>query len=219
MDESIIIKEFMLQNKSSNIGKFVELETLIADTKLAEAQGMLRGINPELKSEINYLNFYTYFIKYINQELSLEDSIHIDSLAYQCPEIGGASVYKFENLRSMIYDSYNSTVYHCSFDGRKRQMQQTNAPLEMPSNKELAANKLSVVPNPNNGNFSVLATNLNNSLVDFELYTSDSKKLIDDKLQFVDGKANVNLNLPAGFYILKVIDNKQTSTFKIVVNR
>ena len=89
----------------------------------------------------------------------------------------------------------------------------------MPANKELAANKLSVIPNPNNGNFSVLATNLNNNLVDYELYTSDSKKLIDDKLQFIDGKANLNLNLAAGFYILKVIDNKQIATFKIVVNK
>lgn len=45
--------------------------------------------------------------------LTSADSIAIDTLAFQCPELGGVAAYKLAKLRASFFDSYNTTVHQC----------------------------------------------------------------------------------------------------------
>ena len=217
INSSEFIEEFVMENENTNIGKFTEVESKIAKGELPYAEALLNGITPQLNSEINYKLFYELYMRYQRGTLDASDSIAIDSLAYQCPELGGMAVYQFETLRSMVFGDYNSTVYHCEIADPVSAMRVANAPTAIKMHDEINEGKVIIAPNPSNGNFNIQATYLQNSSAQCEIYSVDGKILFDESIQFNGGVANLNTKLIAGIYSIKIIERKQTTTHKILI--
>ncbi|RYD76583.1 MAG: PKD domain-containing protein [Sphingobacteriales bacterium] len=80
---------------------------------------------------------------------------------------------------------------------------------------------MQLYPNPASHNLSLVIENAKNQLVTAEIYSVDGRKWITNKLNFTQGKQNINLNiedLPTGTYmlVLKNASSGETSRLKFV---
>jgi len=200
-----------------NVGKFTEVETKIKEQNYAVANTLLQGITPALTSEENYKLFYTYYQKYIDSTLTTQDSIAIDSLARQCPELGGIAVYKFETLRASVFGAFNSTVFHCELPNVQATQRVAHSATGINKNNKTKYNAITIAPNPSNGSFSIKGNYTTADNLTYEVYSIDGKLMYVDKLIFYEGISVLNLNLNNGIYTIKVLSNKENKIQKIVI--
>jgi hypothetical protein len=165
----------------------------------------------------NYKLYYTLYDKFMNGELTAADTVAIDTLAYQCPELGGAAVYKLENLRALVFDAYNATVYHCELPpGMQSVARHTTTAINKTENKS-SVNTLQIVPNPNNGEFTIKGSFGTSDIVRCEVYGIDGKCVYTQSLVFNNNVSKLNLNLPNGVYNVKIIAPKETKIVKLLI--
>ncbi len=87
------------------------------------------------------------------------------------------------------------------------------------STNELTPN-ISIVPNPNDGYFTIFANDFKDEDVVIEVFNSLTKMVYVKKYSNFTGSVNVNLNdgLPEGFYLVRLRNNNKIQTTKILLN-
>ena len=80
------------------------------------------------------------------------------------------------------------------------------------------ANKISIYPNPNAGNFTLELSDINDE-VNIEIFSLNGQKVYSTELEtFGITKENINLTeMPKGIYFLKIINNNAVDTRKIII--
>ncbi|MCF8296970.1 MAG: radical SAM-associated putative lipoprotein [Saprospiraceae bacterium] len=85
----------------------------------------------------------------------------------------------------------------------------------------LSSSDIIVYPNPNKGRFAVRFTVGSSTNVEFRLYDSSGKLILNKKIENVENTVEKNFNIeqmPVGVYFLNIIINGALHTKKIVVN-
>jgi len=155
----------------------------------------------------------------MNGELTATDTIAIDTLAHQCPELGGMAVYQLEILRSLVFGTYSSTVYHCEIADAVTAMRLAHTTTDVKKTNKITPPFLSIIPNPNKGKFMVKGNFSNSETVTCDIYTSAGNIIYTDKLLFFDNSAELNLNIATGIYIVKIKSANATKIQKLVITK
>ncbi len=75
-------------------------------------------------------------------------------------------------------------------------------------------------PNPNNGSFSLTLLELDYAYISINIYDLSGKQIYGVDQELIN--RNIHFNLPTlapGFYLVKIIHDKELTTFKMVVSR
>ncbi|MBP6638696.1 MAG: T9SS type A sorting domain-containing protein [Bacteroidia bacterium] len=78
---------------------------------------------------------------------------------------------------------------------------------------------LQIYPNPSNGQIHVQATDLAKGPTTIEVFTLVGQKILDETHLTSGGKLNtqIDLNVPAGIYLLRFTNNSKTATRKLLI--
>ncbi|MFC2111147.1 radical SAM-associated putative lipoprotein [Bacteroidota bacterium] len=85
----------------------------------------------------------------------------------------------------------------------------------------ISSNEIIVYPNPNKGRFTVRFSVDTNTKVEFRLYDSNGKLILNKKIEKVESIVEKKFNIeqmPVGIYYLSIIINDSIHTKKIIVN-
>ena len=80
-----------------------------------------------------------------------------------------------------------------------------------------ARDGVGLIPNPNNGSFSISATQP--TFTSCIIYSIDGKEVYNNKLVFTKGNANFDLDLPNGVYHVKLIGSSGVASQKLVISK
>ncbi len=80
--------------------------------------------------------------------------------------------------------------------------------------------EMKVFPNPSNGKFTIQFNNENSELKNIQLINTIGQEVYSKSSTFIGGNEEIELegNIAAGAYILRVMDGKNTTTKKIIIN-
>ena len=159
----------------------------------------------------NYIKYYNIVLNYTGGYMSDADSMAIDSLAALCPMEQGAVVYNARALWQELHDQVAHFEESCGSEHDSLWSRsinpEPNQPFTILQNVEGQDYKL--LPNPNNGNFSVRQAKLDQAPVSAEVWNAQGMRLHKTTLFFKNNLAQINTrNLVPGNYLLNLRDIK-----------
>ena len=155
----------------------------------------------------NYIKYYNILLNYAGGYMSDADSIMIDSLAGLCPMEQGAVVYSARSLWQLLHNRAAHFEESCGEEHDslwiKPAAPQPYQPFAMLQGAENQAYNL--LPNPNNGNFSIQQLVADERPVDIEICNAVGQSLYKTNIVFKNGRTDINSrNLAPGTYLLKM---------------
>lgn len=120
------------------------------------------------------------------------------------------------------YQVQTTNVDGCSKMSKKKKVTHSGCRMEGEITEELFPIAIGIYPNPNNGNFNFQFQSSELINGDVDIFISDmSGRLINQSVfQSMDGMVigNININLPTGIYILKIVQDGINQTGNFIVN-
>lgn len=228
-DSSNVLDSFMVATSGSRFQWLMDIEEALADSNISAAEALLAApvaamgrvvVSPDVVITDyssantvvnNYSTFYTIYLHYLQNIVSANDSNDLEILAQKCPAKDGAVVYKARSLYSLFNGHY--IVYNddsCKYDasGNFYRFAPDNTIAVDATNQRYA-----LYPNPNDGSFSIKQFLIDDKEVMVKLYDALGRMLMDKKLNFINGK--VNLQLPQAFpgqYVIYIDDGAAANT-------
>ncbi len=238
-DSSVVLQMFDTLAQGSRYAFLTSIEADISNGDFADATTLLnsgRDTIPDMDSDIvtnvrladdatatpiveNYMTFYREYINYVNGTLSGSDSLQILALSQLCPEINGTVVYQARALYSFIYNDLSMFNDDSCVNTDTVDIAARHGISPTLSNGEVIAQKYSLIPNPNNGNFTIMQTIKDEMPVKAEILNSVGMNVYKGNLLFNAGIDKLQmLNTIPGLYLLRLTDNKgQKYLIKFVV--
>jgi hypothetical protein len=170
----------------------------------------------------NYRKYYDLYLKYLGGTLNGDDSSRADSLGNLCVLYNGYAVYDARVLYNLLYEDMKIFTSECdTLDGvpspREALQPFGTQPFEVLTGK--GAQQYNLLPNPNNGNFSIRQLVQDELPVNAEVWNAVGSRVFIGTLEFKAKKAEIRSNnLAPGNYLLKLNDSKgQHYTIKFTV--
>jgi hypothetical protein len=129
------------------------------------------------------------------------------------------AVYQFETLRFMVFGNYNSTVYHCEIADAVSAMRVANSATSIRKQTAEQNDKITILPNPNNGSFTIVYSKLKNATGDYQISDVSGKIISSGTTIFNEGKSQLNIELAKGMYLIKVQNNGVVSNHKLLISK
>ena len=207
-------------NSSGNTG-YEDFSSIVHDVKKGETHQIL--ITDSFDG--NYYATYAVYIDYNNDgsfngfnEIAAQGAPGGDIFTGNI-QIPTDNIIYNEPLKMRVVASYGGTFSSCGlFDGEIEDYSIQIQSESLHVNDEVALQNISTFPNPVSNELNISFKNKNNSEYTFEVYSINGKLIQADKNTNAFGsvkKLDVS-NLSSGFYLLKVINENQSSVIKFV---
>lgn len=231
LDSSTVLEDFYVQASTGNIGKFAEIDDLMAQVneqsgvipvqeRAIELTNQALEINQSIQSSMTVeLNRKTINeVMLVTTILGLPiDSIwydEIESVAFQCPYMGGEAVFVARAICQSLTDTvwFNDSLLCAEISEERLQGNVSNM-----SNRF----NISVFPNPTNGNFTILYNTISYNEARFELYDMTNRLLFKQKLPTKIYISDVNVShINDGVYGYRItMNNEMTKSGYIIIIR
>jgi hypothetical protein len=241
LDSSTVLAVFASLAQNSRFAYLTDMETQLAEGNFDSVETMLTfpidsmaNTSTDSVSQVkmadgpgadfivqNYQQFYSLYIKYMQDTLNGSDSLGIQALASLCPEINGTVVYQARALYSLVFndlsvfnddscmdvDSTYSAERHSNAQGGGNAVQSNNGQV------------YKLFPNPNNGSFTISQSTLDIQPVHAAIFDVVGRNIYEQNLLFNNGTDNLRLNtFVPGVYLLKLKDAEgREFRFKFVI--
>ncbi len=214
------LSDFVTEKQTESIGKLYDMENTmrainVNDSAATNAlQAMVENLGKETAVDKNSSLFYAQLLSTKGNLYTLEAEAldTIRQLAQLCPYKDGPAVYQASALLS-IYDSIDY-INECEIvhPEQERSMIFNTSSATMDVNIKL-------MPNPNDGNFSLTHNFKYSDNVKLEVYDILGQLVYTDKLNTNANNINVNLgNLDVGMYTYKISNNNNlVKTDKLII--
>lgn len=228
-DSSATLDSFMTVAADSRFGWLTAIEQALAagDTALAEtlldnpvpAMDTLR-VNgnilltdyPEADAIVgNYEQYYRTYLRFMRETMDASDTAAIADLAYRCPDLEGAVVYKARSLYSLMRDTM--IIYQddsCRYGGGQQRRVKGGAI----TGGEAVGGAYTLYPNPNTGSFTLTALRDKQvTTAGIKVYSALGALVHQSLCTFNKGKVTLDIGeQAAGLYLLCIEDGTGTVT-------
>jgi hypothetical protein len=230
-DTTGMLAEFYAMGDSCRFGMLARIDSVLTETgdtalvrsmiddpalltpkKVTSASGIEIADSTAANRVIdNYRKYYDLYLKYLGGTLNGDDSLRADSLGNLCVLYNGYAVYDARVLYNLLYEDMKIFTSECdTLDGggsREAWQPFGTEPFEIMANK--AVQQYNLLPNPNNGNFSIRQLVQDEQPVNAEVWNAIGARVFKGRLEFKAKKAEFRSNnLAPGNYLLKLNDSK-----------
>lgn len=231
-DNSLTTSSVLMQFKDamdltnvSLVSNFKEIMQNPLDSATVDSlNDIATAISPDNNIEENYKNVFELATK--NPELkdsiyNLADYLRLRTIAKMCPYVEGTAVYTARVILHAFEPDSNYYNY-CEFAKRPdRESSERNSNMQENNTKEnLSFINLDykVIPNPNNGEFSILCPD--NSNINLKIYDNKGAKIFDQAARPNQNVITINLNnLSPGIYNLVIINAITIKNIKFAITK
>jgi hypothetical protein len=224
LDSSAEFNNFVQAANTSRFNWVADIETALANQDTDAATALLANMPEPLGRVIvdsnivvtdysdvhdiiaQQVNFYQCYLKYLQHQLSVNDSNTLQALALLCPSSYGPIVYQARAFLQMLtgvqqsYDDDSCTIVNTN---NYRIAPISNTPQDL----------YTLFPNPNNGAFLIKQAIATNKVVDLKVYNNMGAIVYQTSASFVNGSLSLDLKWKAqGVYLLCIDDQQQKPT-------
>jgi hypothetical protein len=210
---------FYNNNSTTCVGKLRQVQDKIRQGKFTAAKNINNSFVPSCNAETHTKNYFDLYMKWKTDTLCCDSLFRNDvlTIANACPETHGIVVNKAQALYNLITKTNTVFTSNCgTAAGSKILNTAANTDEE---NKVIVLNSvfenISIAPNPNNGNFTIMFPLAYNNTVNITIKDASQKLIYNTKAEVKTGQVLLELNqLKVGVYFAYINDN--TGTQKVL---
>jgi hypothetical protein len=202
-----VLHDFLSAHDTSTVGKFLEVDFLLAQNDLSSAQTYLNYIDPVNQVEANYIQFYQLYIDYLESDdiYSDEYKSSLISLASLCPADNGGCIYQARALYNVLYDDIFETEECPPYTGAKQRT--------ILGDTETEVFDVSIYPNPTNSKINFVPS-LNSNIIEVHVLDITGRSILIERLNTGNLPGTMNFQLSNGLYLIKFISAKHEAVTK-----
>jgi Matrixin/Secretion system C-terminal sorting domain len=213
-NNSTILQNFMLTQELGKFGTIEKINNALYEYDVATAQMLINNWLPTTNLELNCLQYYNNFIKYLNGgTFTNNDLIDLYGLANLCPQKNGEIIYAARSLYNYVTQLDETFSTAC---GNNLARGYT----KIDAKAKLAVSSISIYPNPSKGNFSVKFPSTSRGINTVKVLDTYGKTIMQQSV--ISGTQNININktLASGIYTVQITNSitGKTETQKLIIN-
>ncbi len=214
LENSTILQNFMLTREQGDFGTIEKINDALYNYDVATAQMLINNWLPTTNLELNCLQYYNHFIKYLNGgTFTSNDLIDLYGLANLCPQKNGEIIYAARSLYNYVTQLDETFSTACGNNLARGY-------IKIDAKSKIAVSSISIYPNPSKGNFSIKFPSTSRGLNTVKILDTYGKTIMQQSV--ISGTQNININktLASGIYTVQITNNisGKTDTQKLIIN-
>jgi hypothetical protein len=204
-NSSTILKTFVVQNASTNLGLFSQADAALAVGDLATTQAVLNRVYPNNVIDNHYLQYYHWMLNMKNGTgLLPTDTTDIYNLATGCPASDGTVVFAARNLYNTITNNEIGFTSGCTSGSTSRTANNKFAAKTTVTPSEETVKEITVYPNPTKGEVNIALPE--NGKWQIIITDITGRAVWQQTCNGCEGVIKHNFNDSKGLYLIKIIN-------------
>lgn len=217
----LMLQAFVNQKETEAIGRFIEIDKNITEGNLQNALSMIQSLTVSNDMEAITYKFYQQYVYFLMKaDTSIIDSTlmqKVEEVAWLCHEKYGDVVLQARALNNCMHGYAIDYADPCNANMRlanSGELIPVTATFDEEDLKDadelmVYTNKLSVVPNPNVGKFTLLLPIDAKGKQSMSIYNTDGRLVLLQTIQAMSHEMEIDgSNLSTGLYNLVLIDEQ-----------
>jgi len=214
LNNSTVLQNFMLTQEQGTFGTIEKINDALYNYDVTTAQMLINNWLPTTNLELNCLQYYNYFIKYLNGgTFTATELSDMYGLANLCPQKDGEIIYAARSLYNYITQLDETFSTACGSNAA-RNIQKINM-----ATAKVGVNAISIYPNPAKDNFSIKFPATTKGINTIKVIDMFGKTLIQKNT--ISGTQNINITqqLAKGIYTVQITNSAtgKTETQKLII--
>lgn len=220
-DNSTVLQNFLLTKEQSGLGTIEKINEALSNYDVATAQTLINSWLPTTNLELNSLQYYNYFIKYLTGGTFSDDEMSdMFSFANLCPQKNGEVIYAARSLYNYITQSDEQFESACG-NNYARGAVKINAS----SGQRSMISGITIYPNPAKDNFNIKFPATTKGLNTIKVVDMFGKTLLQKST--IGGTQTISLSfgegwggaLAKGIYTVQITNSVtgKTETQKLII--
>jgi len=212
-DNSTVLQNFMLTKEQGSFGTIDKINEALYNYDITAAQTLINAWLPTTNLELNSLQYYNYFIKYLNGGTFTNNEMSdMFSFANLCPQKNGEIIFAARSLYNYITQLDETFPTACGNNLARGYV-------KVDAKAKVQVNSVSIYPNPSKGNFSIKFPSASRGLNTVKVLDTYGKTILQQSI--ISGIQNININktLVIGIYTVQITNSitGKTETQKLII--
>jgi subtilisin family serine protease len=212
-DNSTVLQNFMLTKEQGSFGTIDKINEALYNYDITAAQTLINAWLPTTNLELNSLQYYNYFIKYLNGGTFTNNEMSdMFSFANLCPQKNGEIIFAARSLYNYISQLDETFPTACGNNLARGYV-------KVDAKAKVGVNNISIYPNPSKGNFSIKFPSASRGVNTVKVLDTYGKTILQQSV--ISGIQNININktLASGIYTVQITNNitGKTETQKLII--
>jgi Secretion system C-terminal sorting domain len=201
------LSTFYTSGATTTIKNLVAIEDLLTQGNTSAASALLSTIAPSNSIETNYKNFYSAYVNYMSNIMTVADAETVRLLALTCPADNGLVVFNARAMHNMLNPN-QFTMYpnNCSGSSNKQALDQEEEQINN------GRKQYSIYPNPASKGFFIAGNGTSGSIA-IEVVDAQGKIVLQQSCVLGIVPCYIPVQLTAGVYIVNIFNNETKTRY------
>ncbi len=214
LNNSTTLQSFFLAQQQSGLETIEQINSALSNYDVTTAQTLINNWLPTTQLELNCLQYYNFFIKYLNGGTFTNTEISdLYGLANLCPQTNGEIIFAARSLYNYVTQLDEHFSYACG-NNLARGIKKVDM-----ATAKFGVNAISIYPNPAKDNFSIKFPASTKGINTIKVLDMFGKTIIQQNTISGTQHINITQTLATGIYTVQITNSVtgKTETQKLII--